>query len=645
MPIKIKKILIANRGEIACRIINTAKKMGIATVAVYSDADKDALHTKNADEAIYIGASPALESYLNVKKILNAVQESGADAVHPGYGFLSENPDFVAALTRKKITFIGPSAKSMRAMGLKDAAKKIMARAGVPITPGYHGAKQSAAYLKIQAKNIGYPILIKAVAGGGGKGMRKVTKPSDFTQSLESCRREAKSSFGDGRVLLEKYIEAPRHIEVQIFGDTHGNIIHLFERDCSLQRRYQKVIEEAPATGMTDAMRTAMTQAAIKAARAVNYVGAGTVEFIVDARKKMRTDGFWFMEMNTRLQVEHPITEEITGLDLVELQIRVANGERLPPQNSIKINGHAIEARLYSEDPMNDFAPSIGRLDIFHYPKNIHADIGGRLDIFQYPQNIRADIGVTQSDIVSPFYDPMIGKIIIHAKNRAEAVAGLTEACKRVAIYPIKNNVRFLTQCLAHKKFRAGDFTTHFIDQNIKTLSGDRFAQDKTHIAHAISPKRADGLFGDISTWRLNSQTSGEHHRFYQGEEVTFSLMQSGQNNDGHQKEKAVSLFNRAEGDVVFVDGTAYLLEHNIQKKSDSVSDKDLTAPVPGTIVGVKVKLGARVKVGDPLLILESMKMETVLTAPRSGIIARLNVKIGTLVSGGDVLLEMKEGK
>ena len=360
---KISKILIANRGEIACRVIKTARKMGIRTVAVYSDADAKALHVRMADEAVHIGPSPAAESYLVIDKIIEACKKTGADAVHPGYGFLSENPDFARRLKKEKITFIGPAAESMEAMGLKDAAKDLMIKAGVPVTPGYQGDNQDPEFLKKQAGEIGYPVLIKAVAGGGGKGMRKVDNAEDFIDALASCQREAKSSFGNDIVLIEKYITSPRHIEVQVFGDTHGNVVHMFERDCSLQRRHQKVIEEAPAPGMTDKVRTAMTTAAVNAAKAVNYVGAGTVEFIVDGSGALREEGFWFMEMNTRLQVEHPVTEMITGLDLVELQIRVAQGEKLPPQKDIAMNGHAVEARLYAEDPANDFPAECGTIE------------------------------------------------------------------------------------------------------------------------------------------------------------------------------------------------------------------------------------------------------------------------------------------
>src|SRR5688572_12408589 len=402
-------LLIANRGEIACRIIRTAQAMGIRTVAVYSDADAKALHVRMADEAVHIGPSAARESYLVGDKIIVAAKQTGAEAIHPGYGFLSENADFAQAVIDAGLIWVGPKPASIRAMGLKDAAKKLMADAGVPVTPGYMGDDQSAERLKAEADAIGYPVLIKAVAGGGGKGMRKVDAPEDFADALDSCRREAASSFGNDVVLLEKWIESPRHIEVQVFGDAHGNVVHLFERDCSLQRRHQKVIEEAPAPGMDEATREAVCSAAVRAAKAVNYEGAGTIEFIADASEGLRADRIWFMEMNTRLQVEHPVTEEITGVDLVEWQLRVASGEKLPKaQDELRINGHAIEARLYAEDTAKGFLPSVGRLD--------HFDLG---------DEGRIESGVEEGDELSPYYDPMIAKLIVHADTRAEAIGEL----------------------------------------------------------------------------------------------------------------------------------------------------------------------------------------------------------------------------
>ena len=402
----IQSLLIANRGEIACRIIRTARAMGIRTVAVYSDADVKALHVRQADEAVHIGPSPARESYLVGEKIIAAAKATGAEAIHPGYGFLSENAEFAQAVIDAGLIWVGPNPASITAMGLKDAAKQLMAAAGVPVTPGYMGENQDPAFLAERAAEIGYPVLIKAVAGGGGKGMRKVEAAADFADALASCQREALASFGNAHVLIEKYIQRPRHIEVQVFGDTHGNVVHLFERDCSLQRRHQKVIEEAPAPGMDESTREALCAAAVKAAKAVDYVGAGTIEFIADASEGLRADRIWFMEMNTRLQVEHPVTEEITGVDLVEWQLRVASGEPLPKrQDELSINGWAMEARLYAEDPAKGFLPSTGQLEIL-----------------DFDTSERIETGVSDFDSISPYYDPMIAKLIAHRQDRNDAI-------------------------------------------------------------------------------------------------------------------------------------------------------------------------------------------------------------------------------
>ena len=451
------KILIANRGEIACRVIRTARKLGIKTVSVYSDADAKAQHVLMADEAVHIGPSPVNESYLVGTKIIEAALKTGAEAIHPGYGFLSENPQFVEAVEKAGLIFIGPAAASIRAMGLKDAAKRLMVEAGVPVVPGYHGDEQGAGFLKGEADKIGYPVLIKASAGGGGKGMRRVDQPEDFASALESCRREAKASFGDEKVLIEKYILSPRHIEVQVFGDGQGNIVHLFERDCSLQRRHQKVIEEAPAPGMTEAVRAVMTQAAVKAARAVHYKGAGTIEFIADGKGALRPDGFWFMEMNTRLQVEHPVTEEITGFDLVEWQLRVASGEALPvTQDQITIRGHAVEARLYAEDPAGGFLPQAGRID--------HLEFGRG-------EGIRIDGGVRGGDQVSPFYDPMIAKVIAHGQTRDEAITRLNKTLSDTHIAGLASNRDFLRALCEDETFRAGCMDTGLIERHLDDLT------------------------------------------------------------------------------------------------------------------------------------------------------------------------------
>ena len=442
-----KSVLVANRGEIACRVFRTAKRMGIRTIAVYSEADAKALHVREADEAVLIGPAAARESYLGAEKVLAAAKATGAEAIHPGYGFLSENAEFAEAVMAAGLVWIGAPPASIRAMGLKDAAKKLMVAAGVPVTPGYMGEDQTPAHLKAEADAIGYPVLIKAVAGGGGKGMRRVETSDAFLDALASCQREAASSFGDDRVLIEKYILSPRHIEVQVFGDSHGEVVHLYERDCSLQRRHQKVIEEAPAPGMDAATRAAVTSAAVKAAKAVNYVGAGTIEFIADASEGLRADRIWFMEMNTRLQVEHPVTESITGVDLVEWQFRAAAGESIPlKQADIPMNGWAMEARLYAEDPSNGFLPSIGKLEHF-----------------RLPDDIRIDTGVSQGGEVSQFYDPMIAKLIVHEDTREMAAARLADACGEVEVWPVKTNAAFLVKCLEHPKFVAGNVDTGFI--------------------------------------------------------------------------------------------------------------------------------------------------------------------------------------
>jgi 3-methylcrotonyl-CoA carboxylase alpha subunit len=441
------KILIANRGEIACRVIKTARRMGIRTVAVYSEADAGARHVRLADEAVCIGAPPPRESYLVIDKIIGAALATGAQAIHPGYGFLSENEEFAEACAKNDIAFVGPPVSAIRAMGLKSESKKLMEKAGVPLTPGYHGDNQDAAYLKQQADDIGYPVLIKASAGGGGKGMRAVAKAEEFADALASCQREAKSSFGDEHVLIEKYLQRPRHIEIQVFGDTHGNCVYLFERDCSVQRRHQKVVEEAPAPGMTPERRAAMGKAAVDAAKAVAYVGAGTVEFIVNQ------DGtFYFMEMNTRLQVEHPVTEMITGLDLVEWQLKVAAGEPLPlAQEQLRIHGHALEARIYAEDPDKGFLPSIGRLIHLAPPAETI--------------NIRVDTGVEQDDEISPHYDPMIAKLIVWDESRERALARMLQALADYRVVGVSNNIGFLSRLVACPAFAQADLDTGLIER------------------------------------------------------------------------------------------------------------------------------------------------------------------------------------
>src|SRR5256714_13960483 len=450
-------VLIANRGEIAVRIARTAKRLGMRVVAVYSEADAGALHVRAADEAYLIGPPPPRESYLAIDRVVEAALLAHADCIHPGYGFLSENPRFAEACADAGIVFVGPPPSAIRAMGLKDQAKALMEKAGVPVVPGYHGELQDPKFLKEKAYQIGYPVLIKAVAGGGGKGMRRVDKHAEFDAALEGATREAQSAFGDPRVLIEKYVTAPRHIEMQVFGDSHGNVIHLNERDCSLQRRHQKVIEEAPAPGMTAEIRNAMGRAATEAARAVGYRGAGTVEFIADGTRGLRPDGFWFMEMNTRLQVQHPVTEAITGLDLVELQFRVAAGERLPPaQKQMRIDSHAAQARLYAEDPERNFLPSTGTLAALEFPKG---------------EGLRIDTGVEAGSMVSPYYDPMIAKVIAHGSDREQALSRLAAALSETVVVGPHANAAFLKALVSHPEFRAGQFDTGFIDRHLTDLT------------------------------------------------------------------------------------------------------------------------------------------------------------------------------
>src|SRR5579862_665078 len=449
-----RSVLIANRGEIACRIARTAKRLGLRTIAVYSEADAHALHVRSCDEAYCIGPAPARDSYLAIERIVEVAKKAAADCVHPGYGFLSENADFVDACNRAGIAFVGPPAAAMRAMGVKDRAKTLMEKAGVPVVPGYHGERQDAKFLKEKAYEIGYPVLIKPAAGGGGRGLRRVDKHAEFEAALESAVREAESGFGSSRVLIEKYVAAPRHIEIQVFADGHGNVIHLGERDCSLQRRHQKVIEEALAPGMTPELRARMGAAAVEAAKAAGYVGAGTVEFVADGTRGLRTDAFWFIEMNTRLQVEHPVTEAITGLDLVEWQFRVAAGERLPlAQSEVRMQGHAVEARIYAEDPEHGFLPSTGPIVAL-----------------QFPENVRVDSGVEAGDEVTPFYDPMIAKLIVRAATREAALDRLSDALDHTVIAGPRSNVAFLAALCRTAEFRQGKVDTGFVDRSLAAV-------------------------------------------------------------------------------------------------------------------------------------------------------------------------------
>jgi acetyl-CoA carboxylase biotin carboxylase subunit len=635
----LKSVLIANRGEIARRIIRTCKRLGVRTVAVYSDADAEALHVREADEAVRIGASPAKESYLRGEKIIAAAKQTGAEAIHPGYGFLSENADFAQAVIDAGLIWIGPQPDSIRAMGLKDAAKKLMAEAGVPTTPGYLGEDQSEERLAKEADAIGYPVLIKAVAGGGGKGMRKVEKKGDFKAALQSAKREAASSFGDDRVLLEMYVQRPRHIEVQVFGDTHGQVVHLFERDCSLQRRHQKVIEEAPAPGMDEATRKAVTDAAVLAAKAVNYVGAGTIEFIADASEGMRADRAWFMEMNTRLQVEHPVTEEITGQDLVEWQLRVASGETLPlKQEELRITGHAIEARLYAENPDSGFLPSTGVLHTLRLP--------------DMPEDeARVDAAVDQRDEVTPYYDPMIAKIITRGATRAEAIAKLVRAMNEVCVWPVHSNAGFVSRCLRDADFAAGAIDTGLIAARGEALSKTPPPSEAALTAAAFefqhlntAPNKATRLqpqtwaspWAVLTGFRLNAEMARRVRLRWRGQRLEARLAG-----------RPVMYWAKSDdGVVMFDNGEAYEFTLDTGEAEGgelAAGDGAILSPMPGKIVSVAAKAGAKLKKGDAILVLEAMKMEHTLTAPFDGKLAEFNAKAGAQVSEGVVLARLEK--
>ncbi|WP_156679460.1 acetyl/propionyl/methylcrotonyl-CoA carboxylase subunit alpha [Sphingomonas profundi] len=617
----LNSLLIANRGEIACRIIRTARRLGVRTVAVHSDADARAPHVRMADEAVHIGPSPARESYLVQERILAAAAATGAEAIHPGYGFLSENAGFAEAVQAAGLVWVGAPAASIRAMGLKDAAKQRMIAAQVPVTPGYLGADQSPERLRAEAEAIGWPVLIKAVAGGGGKGMRRVDDPADFAALLESCRREAAASFGDDRVLIEKYILSPRHIEVQVFGDTHGNVVHLFERDCSLQRRHQKVIEEAPAPGMDEATRASICAAAVKAARAVDYVGAGTIEFIADGSAGLRADRIWFMEMNTRLQVEHPVTEAITGQDLVEWQLRVASGEPLPRrQEDLRIRGWAMEARLYAENPATGFLPSTGPLE--------------RLRL---PRGIRVDSGVEEGGEVTPFYDPMIAKLIVQAETRAAAAARLARAAAKVEVWPVRTNAAFLARAAAHPDFVAGHVDTGFIERHLAALvpAADPSAAVCAAAAAALVPARSGDPWTDLTGFRANAPA-----------ERRIALEIAGQPHlvDLDADAPAARAIATDEGRVLFSAGEAWAFG---PPRADDVaggaaaSDGAIVAPMPGRIVTVLVADGATVAKGERLVVLEAMKMEQALVAPFNGIVAELKAREGGQVAEGTLLVRI----
>ncbi|MEE9318968.1 MAG: biotin carboxylase N-terminal domain-containing protein [Granulosicoccus sp.] len=673
---QIETLLIANRGEIACRVMATAKRLGITTVAVYSDVDKHALHVKTADMAVSIGPALATESYLSVNNIVRAAIDAGADAIHPGYGFLSENPGFVDACESAGLIFVGPSAAAMRAMGLKDAAKTLMAAAGVPIVPGYHGSDQSIERLQQAATDVGYPVLIKARAGGGGKGMRLVEKPEGFSAALQSAKREAASSFADDAVLIEKFIQQPRHIEVQVFGDQHGQLVHLFERDCSLQRRHQKVIEEAPAPGMSDAVRSAMTEAALTAARTVDYVGAGTVEFIADGSGSLRADGFWFMEMNTRLQVEHPVTEAITGFDLVEWQLRIAAGEPLPvSQSGISLSGHAMEARLYAEDPSNGFLPATGTLERLQF-----SDVG------------RIDSGVVEGDQVLPHYDPMLAKFVAHGATREAARLMLGRMLADTVILGTISNREFLWQLSRHPRFVEARLDTGLIEQELSSLlSATETLVDNIQVhpllqALAAISLVAQPLFKQASQalvepgfWQLWGQPErlvvlldgdqrveavvvARHADLWQvtlnrpktqvPSKVILLRADSGFCRNGSGEVTLASVTRRAESVVTDAQVLVQYGPYACQLRRDSVefesssghNEGTLRAPMPGRVIAVNCQVGDAVDAGQTLVTLEAMKMEHSLTATSSATVESIGVQHGDQVDMGAELINLSTG-
>ncbi|KIU30306.1 methylcrotonoyl-CoA carboxylase [Sphingomonas melonis] len=647
----IESLLIANRGEIACRIIRTARGLGIRTIAVHSDADATALHVREADEAVAIGGPRPAESYLIGERIIAAAKATGAQAIHPGYGFLSENADFAQAVQDAGLIWVGPNPDSIRAMGLKDAAKARMIAAGVPVTPGYLGEDQSPDRLRSEADAIGYPVLIKAVAGGGGKGMRRVDDPADFAEALASCQREAAASFGDDRVLLEKYVLSPRHIEVQVFGDSHGNVVHLFERDCSLQRRHQKVIEEAPAPGMDAATRETVCAAAVRAAQAVDYVGAGTIEFIADASAGLNADRIWFMEMNTRLQVEHPVTEMITGQDLVEWQLRVASGEPLPcRQEQLSIHGHAMEARLYAEDPAKGFLPSIGRLDAF--------DLG---------DTVRVDTGVEQGATITPYYDPMIAKVIAHGDTREEARETLADALDAAIVWPLRSNAGFLVEALDHPAFVAATLDTGLIAREGDALMPPALPSEEVLV------EAAQALAGPqpVPGFRLNAAPRQMAMLSVGGEpvEVDFSQRRTPFGLSQTHTPFALSLSKggspQATGlrvetspstgsgrtDVVAVDrllvtegGQTWEITpyRAAAAAAGGAGDGAILSPMPGRIIAVDVIAGQAVTKGQRLVTLEAMKMEHSLTAPFDGVVADLTATPEAQVPEGTLLVRIE---
>ena len=668
-----KKILIANRGEIACRVAATAKRLGVKTVAVYSDADANAKHVAVCDEAVHIGGSAPKDSYLRWERIIEAAQATGAQAIHPGYGFLSENEDFAQACAAAGLVFIGPPASAIKDMGLKAESKQLMEKAGVPLVPGYHGADQDPALLQREADRIGYPVLIKASAGGGGKGMRAVDKSEDFAAALESCKREAINSFGDDAVLVEKYVQRPRHIEIQVFGDTHGNCVYLFERDCSVQRRHQKVLEEAPAPGMTPELRAQMGEAAVAAAKAVNYVGAGTVEFIVEqpgGYERPDQMKFYFMEMNTRLQVEHPVTEAITGLDLVEWQLRVASGEPLPlKQEELRITGHAIEARICAENPDNNFLPATGSLNVYALPDCVTFERGA----------VRVDSGVRQGDAISPFYDSMVAKLIVHGDTREQALARLDEALSQTHIVGLATNVQFLRRVARTDAFAGAKLDTALIQREqavlfhqepvglplaaaaavARTLLRERasegvdpFSRRDGFHSHGMNRRRFEFEFGGehAKAWLTYERGGSLHLAVGEGDgavagPLAFTQLAGGgiELQFAGQRTRA-AVYAQGEVDHVFTPRGATqitaidLLAHAGEAAAEGGR---LTAPMPGKVVSFAVKAGDTVAKGQPLAVMEAMKMEHTIAAPADGVVQELLYAPGDQVAEGAELLKL----
>jgi 3-methylcrotonyl-CoA carboxylase alpha subunit len=667
-----RKILIANRGEIACRVIRTARSMGVATVAVYSDADANARHVAMADEAVHIGAAPVRESYLLPDRIIDAAKRTGAQAIHPGYGFLSENAAFARACQEAGLVFIGPPPSAIEAMGLKGAAKALMEKAKVPVVPGYHGDDQTPELLAKEAERIGYPVLIKAVAGGGGKGMRRVDSAKEFAAALAGAQREAANAFGDQKVLLEKYLIKPRHIEIQVFADSHGNAVHLFERDCSVQRRHQKVLEEAPAPGMPPDMRKAMGDAAVAAAKAIGYVGAGTVEFIADVSDGLRTDRFYFMEMNTRLQVEHPVTEMITGQDLVAWQLGVAAGGQLPlTQDQLKITGHAVEARIYAEDPQKNFLPSVGTLHRLRAPAE--------------DAHVRVDTGVREGDAVTPFYDPMIAKLIVWDADRTSALRRMRQALGDYQIAGVTTNTTFLIALAGHPAFIGGDLDTGFIERfradllppaepasiTVLALAALAVTLERRATVTQAASKSGDpwSPWSSVDGWRLNDQgwdellmherdsdilcrieyLPGGALRVHAGDDeaVVQGLIDSEGGLEAviDGRRQRAGIVRRDDDLVVLLPGETHrlsIIDPRAAGDLDEAGNGLLNAPMPGKIVQVLVEEGASVEKGQPLMILEAMKMEHTISAPGKGKVAKVNFKAGEQVPEGAVLLQIE---